>query len=162
MLGYVPKRLPTLKCSAFCDLLPSECKFCFFIADKREDFIHLGSMHGARQRRSGRCFCMFSYPVGNCTMMYSQVASNPAKIPSIDIHFGGAFSQTFRVALTLGRRRVFPLAIVALIPWRTRFRLPGSVLARLFFTVRTFDHFPILPHPFRHSQLFEKTQFMTA
>lgn len=152
MPGYAPKRLPTLKCSAFYDLRPSECKFCFFIADKCENFIHLGSLHGAWHRRSWRCFCMFSYPVGYCAMMYFQVASNPAKIPSIDIHFGGAFSQAFRVALTLRRRCVFPLAIVALIPLRTRFCLPRSMLAGLFFAVWTFDHFSILPHTFRHSQ----------
>lgn len=51
--AYEPKPRPNPKYNAFDDLLLSECRFCFFIANESEQFIHFSFFDRFRQGRTG-------------------------------------------------------------------------------------------------------------
>jgi hypothetical protein len=65
LLGYAPRPRPNPKYSGFCGRQRSECRFCFFITDKGEDFVHLGFANFGWNRRIGQRFCRIGYPQRN-------------------------------------------------------------------------------------------------
>ena len=64
--GCVSTPLPSLKCNVFYGLRQSKCRFCFFIADKSEDFIHFRFCDFFWHRRIRQGFCYIRNPQGNC------------------------------------------------------------------------------------------------
>ena len=62
LLGCVPRPLLSPKYIWFFGLQRSECKFCFFVTDESEDFIHFSFFDFLWDRRIGQCLCHFHHP----------------------------------------------------------------------------------------------------
>ena len=65
LLGCVPRPPPSPKYIWFCGLQRSECRFCFFITDKSEDFIHFGFLDFLWDRCIGQGLCHICHPQGD-------------------------------------------------------------------------------------------------
>lgn len=62
LFGCVPRPLPSPKYIWFCGLQRSEYRFCFFVTDESEDFIHFGFFDFLWDGRIGQCLCHLRHP----------------------------------------------------------------------------------------------------
>ena len=62
LVGCVPRLLPSPKYIWFCDLRPSEYRFCFFITNESEDLIHFGFFDFLWDGRMRQCLCHIGDP----------------------------------------------------------------------------------------------------
>jgi len=62
LLGCVPRPPPNPKYIWFCGRQRSECRFCFFITDKSEDFVHFGFLDFRWHGRIGQRLCQICHP----------------------------------------------------------------------------------------------------
>lgn len=96
-------------------------------------------------------FRMIGYPQRHRSMMDFQVTGHSSQVASIHIHLRSSLAQVRRVTLRLRIGRVLAMAVHAAIPLGTSISFARFVLAGRFMAMRTFQHGPILAHPFSHS-----------
>lgn len=59
---FAPRLLPNPKYSGFCGRQRSERRFCFFITDEGENFVHLGLFDFRWDGCIRQCFCPICHP----------------------------------------------------------------------------------------------------
>ena len=144
LVGYDAKRSSNLKSNAFLDQQASRDRFCFFLADKGEQFIHFCCAHFVWHGRFWQTSRMCLDPQRYCSVMHAKVATDFSQPHAIYIHLDCTLTHLFGVTLLFGMGCILCTTMHTTISLRACFCFSGSVLSAAFFTSGTCLHPPIL------------------
>src|SRR5512138_1053432 len=117
---------------------------CFFITDKREEFIHLCVLNLFWNWCIWQLLGMGLGPIRNALMVNTQLATNSPQIHPIHIELHCLHTKRFIVTIGLLLRRIFTTTQITSIALAPRRKLAYFVLLFFTSTFWTF-HLPILP-----------------
>jgi hypothetical protein len=116
----------------------------FFVPDESEQFVHLGFFDFAGDGRIGQLGGLRLNPQGDRTMVYPEMAGDPAQVHPIHVQLQRLLPHFFGISPSLRLGRILDLTEHAAIALAAAICFSGSILPFCSVTFWTFNHSLVL------------------